>query len=161
MTVLAASDVTVTILNRRRENARNFFNVQLAFGDGALTYPAGGIPLTKAKLGCPNALESMIVHSKGTSGYGFSYDPVNEKLVMSQSPAHSHVLNLKNAAVADGATTRVNAGTNLLGAGTGSDIAIAGGGANGGIANSVAAPGSEPTGVAIAAQMVRVEIIGW
>lgn len=47
---------------------------------------------------------------------------------------HSHILNLKNAAVSDGATTRVNAGTNLLGANTGSDIAVAGGGANGGIA---------------------------
>lgn len=47
---------------------------------------------------------------------------------------HSHTLNLKNAAVADDATTRVNAGSNLLGANTGSDITIAGGGANGGIA---------------------------
>lgn len=47
---------------------------------------------------------------------------------------HSHILNLKNAAVSDGATTRVNAGTNLLGANTGGDLAIAGGGANGGIA---------------------------
>lgn len=51
---------------------------------------------------------------------------------------HTHTLNLKNAAVADGATTRVNAGTNLLGANTGSDIAIAGNGANGGIANASA-----------------------
>lgn len=50
--------------------------------------------------------------------------------------AHSHTLNFKNAAVADGATTRVNAGTNLLGANTGSDIAVAGAGANGGIANT-------------------------
>lgn len=51
---------------------------------------------------------------------------------------HTHTLNLKNAAVSDGATTRVNAGTNLLGANTGSDIAIAGAGANGGIANASA-----------------------
>lgn len=51
---------------------------------------------------------------------------------------HTHALTLKNAAVADGATTRVNAGTNLLGANTGSDITVAGAGANGGIANSSA-----------------------
>lgn len=51
---------------------------------------------------------------------------------------HTHNLTLKNAAVADGATTRVNAGTNLLGANTGSDITIAGAGANGGIANASA-----------------------
>lgn len=51
---------------------------------------------------------------------------------------HTHTLNLKDGAVVDGATTRVNAGTNLLGANTGSDITVAGGGANGGIANASA-----------------------
>lgn len=52
--------------------------------------------------------------------------------------SHTHDLLLKNAAVADGATTRVNAGTNLLGANTGSDITVAGAGANGGIVNASA-----------------------
>lgn len=56
---------------------------------------------------------------------------------------HTHDLLLKNAAVADGATTRVNAGTNLLGANTGSDITVAGSGANGGI---VAASAGTPSG---------------
>lgn len=51
---------------------------------------------------------------------------------------HTHNLTLKNAAVSDGATTRVNAGTNLLGANTGSDLTVAGAGANGGVANSSA-----------------------
>lgn len=46
---------------------------------------------------------------------------------------HTHDLFLKEGAVADGATTRVNAGTNLLGANTGSNITVAGSGANGGI----------------------------
>lgn len=56
---------------------------------------------------------------------------------------HTHDLFLKDAAVADGATTRVNAGTNLLGANTGSDITVAGSGANGGI---VAASAGTPAG---------------
>lgn len=51
---------------------------------------------------------------------------------------HTHNLLLKNAAVADGATTRVNAGTNLLGANTGSDITVTGAGANGGVVNASA-----------------------
>ncbi len=51
---------------------------------------------------------------------------------------HTHDLLLKNAAVADSATTAVNAGTNLLGANTGSDITVAGAGANGGIVNASA-----------------------
>lgn len=56
---------------------------------------------------------------------------------------HTHDLLLKNAAVSDGATTRVNAGSNLLGANTGSDITITGSGANGGV---VAASAGTPAG---------------
>lgn len=51
---------------------------------------------------------------------------------------HTHDILYKNAAVADGATTRVNVGTNLLGANTGSDITVAGAGANGGVRNASA-----------------------
>lgn len=56
---------------------------------------------------------------------------------------HTHDLLLKNAAVADGATSRVNAGANLLGANTGGDLTITGSGANGGI---VAASAGTPAG---------------
>lgn len=52
--------------------------------------------------------------------------------------AHTHNLLLKDAAVADGATTRVNAGANLLGANTGGDLTVTGGGANGGIVTASA-----------------------
>jgi len=41
-------------------------------------------------------------------------------------PAHGHVLHLAEADVVDGATTRVNAATNLIGANSGADIEIAG-----------------------------------
>lgn len=84
---------------------------------------------------------------------------------------HTHDLLLKNAAVADGATTRVNAGTNLLGANTGSDITVAGAGANGGVANAsagtpagtVSAPTFTSTSAAAAAapttgSIVRLEL---
>lgn len=61
---------------------------------------------------------------------------------------HTHDLLLKNAAVADNASSRVNAGANLLGANTGGDLTVTGGGANGGVvlasagtpAGTVAAP---------------------
>lgn len=52
--------------------------------------------------------------------------------------AHSHDILFKDAAVVDGATTRVNVGTNLLGANTGGDITVAGAGANGGVRNTTA-----------------------
>lgn len=51
---------------------------------------------------------------------------------------HTHDLLLKNAAVSDGATTRVNAGANLLGANTGGDLTVTGAGANGGVVNASA-----------------------
>lgn len=51
---------------------------------------------------------------------------------------HAHDLLLKNAAVSDGATTRVNAGANLLGANTGGDLTVTGAGANGGVQNASA-----------------------
>ena len=166
MANLAASDIVVTLVNQRKNEAgRVSNNLKLAFGNGALTYPAGGVPVSKGSFGCPNVIESLVIYAKGTSGYEWSFDKVNSKLVAIQAPAqtHSHALSLKNAAVADGATTRVNAGTNLLGANTGSDISVAGGGANGGVASSVlaAAAGAEPSAVAIAAQVLYCEVVGW
>lgn len=165
MANIAASDITVTILNNRKdESGRKKMNVQLAFGDGALTYPAGGIPISKGALGCPNVIESFVIYDKGTSGYQFSYDRANEKIVVMQSGSHGHALHLNDASVADGATTRINAGTNLLGANTGSDIAIAGvadtSGA-GGIVNAAGAALAEASAIAIAAQTIKCEITGW
>jgi hypothetical protein len=161
MANIAASDVTVTLLEQRKSANRHLNNVQLNFGDGSLTYGAGGVPLDIGKLGCPNIVESLTVYDKGTSGYSWSYDATNKKLVAFQSPAHSHNLLLKNAAVADGATTRVNAGANLLGANTGADLTIAGGGANGGVQLSTALAGSQPSTIAIAAQVLKCEVMGW
>jgi hypothetical protein len=42
----------------------------VAFGDGTLTYTNGGIPLSKAKLGCPSNLAQLIMMDSGnTVGY--------------------------------------------------------------------------------------------
>ena len=162
MANIAASDVTYTVKNLRRAgNSRVQNRIQLAFGDGALTYPAGGIPLTKAKLGCPNTIESLHIVDQGTSGYQFQFDSTNTKLVIIQGASHTHNLLLKNAAVADSAGARVNAGANLLGANTGSDITVTGSGANGGIVAATVGAGSEASAVAIAAQTILVEVMGW
>lgn len=162
MTALVAADVVITTIHARRIEGRKHNKISIAVGDGAKTYPAGGIPISKAAFGCPNNLESIVVYGFGGSGLVADYDYANQKLRLFQSGAHTHPLNLKNAAVADGATTRVNAGTNLLGANTGSDIVVAGGGANGGVQASTAANlGEVATGFALAATSLRAEIIGW
>lgn len=88
MANIAASNVTYTIVTKRRGlDSRTCSLVTLAFGDGSLTYPAGGIPITIGKLGCPNTVESMIPTDKGTSGYSFSYDKTNAKLLVFRTGA--------------------------------------------------------------------------
>ena len=118
MADIASGDVTYTLLNQRKVNgspSRRNNRVRLAFGDGALTYPAGGIPISIGKLGCPVDVESLVVVDQGVSGYVFQYDQSAKKLV---------VMYADYDAVADGA---------LIQAST----------------------------VAIAAQTIEVEVIGW
>lgn len=118
MADLAASNVTYTTLNTRKLNgspSRKMNRVRLAFGNGSDTVPAGGIPLTKGKLGCPAVVESLMVVDQGTSGYVFQYDQSTEKLV---------VMHADYDAVADGALIQASS-------------------------------------VAIAAQTIEVEVLGW
>ena len=83
MADIAASDVTYTLVKARKTGSSLNQNlVRLAFGDGALTVPANGIPLTKAKMGCPVDIQSMSIVDKGVSGYIFQYDQSAEKLVV-------------------------------------------------------------------------------
>lgn len=115
MANLSAGSVTYSVKNLRvLGNSRKHNRIGLVFGDGSLTYPAGGIPITIGKLGCPNVVESMVVVAQGTSGYVMTYDQPNAKLVIKQASA---------------------------------------------VANSNAL--AEASTVAIAAQTIEVEVIGW
>lgn len=166
MADIAATDITVTVEKLTKlESSEKCNYLTLAFGNGVLTYGAGGVPVTPAQLGMSTFIRSLVVFDNGISAYSWSFDKTNKKLTATYTGgvAHSHSLTLKNAAVADGATTRVNAGTNLLGGNTGSDITVAGGGANGGVAAATpgAATQTQPSTVAIAAQTLKVQVIGW
>lgn len=166
MADIAASNITYTIVNSRKlADSRNSNLCRLAFGNGALTYPASGIPITKGKLGCPTIIESMAIVDKGVSGYSFMYDQSAEKIVMFQAPAqtHAHNLFIRDNTLADGATTRINAGANVLSANTGANITVTGNTTTGGVLNATLAAAAlvEPSAVAIAAQTIEVEVIGW
>lgn len=165
MADIAASDVTVTILNRRNlGNSKKLNRVRLAFGDGALTYPAGGVPITKGKLGCPVVIESMSIVDKGTSGYEFKYDQSAEKIVMFQAPAqtHDHDLFILGGQTHD-STLGLNASS--LGKNTATNITLNGANSatTGGVLSETlaAAALSQPSAVAIAAQTIEVEVIGY
>jgi hypothetical protein len=165
MADLAVGDVTYTLVNARKTgDSRNLNRVQLAFGNGALTYPAGGIPISIGKLGCPTVVESMVVVDKGTSGYSFMYDQSASKLVMWQAPAqtHNHGFTILGGQTHD-ATLGLN--TNAIGKNTATNITLNGANAatTGGVvgATLAAAALSEASTVAIAAQTIEVEVMGY
>ncbi len=82
MADIASGDVTYTLVKQRKEDSSNkVVNLTVAFGDGALTYPAGGIPLTAAKMGCPNQIISVLLNSPASAdGYVYKYDLANNKI---------------------------------------------------------------------------------
>lgn len=168
MADFAASDVTYTLLNQRKMNgspSRKLNRVRLAFGNGSsLTYAAGGIPLSIGKLGCPSVVESLVIVDKGTSGYSFMYDQSAAKLVMFQAPAQTHTHDIKiMESITEDAALGLQSGK--LGKNTASNATIAGSNStlNGGVVSATlaAAALAEPTAVAIAAQTIEVEVIGY
>lgn len=188
MADIGSSNVVYTISkNKKLEDGRHIIEATLAFGNATLTYPAGGVPLLKGSLGCAYVIDSLVIEDKGGSGYSIDYDKVNAKIRMFQAPAisgghthsvpsHTHNLFLKDADQLNGATTAVNAAPNKLGANTGSDITVTGvagtSGSGGIVAVAAGTSGSnstvqaasalsEITGVAIAAQTLKITVIGY
>lgn len=168
MANIAATDITLTLLTQRRsEDGRRVNVFTMAFGDGVLTYPAGGVPITKAKLGCPNVIEQLTVFDKGTSGYAWTYDRANEKLVAIQAPAQTHahdLLVLGGGTIVADSTIGADASTQLVKvAATNVTFAKADVAIKGGVQSETlaAAPGAQPSTVAIAAQSLKVEVVGW
>lgn len=82
MADLAATDVTVTIEERRIESRKRIHRVKIVFGDGALTYPAGGVPMpAKEKFGMLRNLDYLIlIDSDDANGITWKYDKDNNKL---------------------------------------------------------------------------------
>lgn len=169
MAALVAGDVTYTLQSKAiGEGGNREFVFSLAFGDSAKTYPAGGVPLTAGSLGCPNAIKSIVILDESNAdGLIYKLDLTNKKIrIYKGTAAHNHTLYLANAAVADGATTRINAGTNLIGANTGASLSVAGiaaaSGAAGGIVTAAASASDEmATSAAPAATTLYVRVIGW
>lgn len=104
MADIAATDVTYVLLNKEvNESGMREMNMTIAFGDGALTYPAGGIPLTAAKLGCPSEIRKLDLFSPASgNGFVYKYDQANAKIRIYQGD---------NDAVADSALIELVAAT--------------------------------------------------
>ena len=92
MAAFAASDVTVAITDQSIAGGRRHVIGTLTFGDGALTYPTGGIPLPAiASFGMPRSLKSLSVTGVNglTSDYMTRYNPVTHKLLLYEEEAEA------------------------------------------------------------------------
>lgn len=169
MADLAASDITVTIEKKVIEGKRRRHRVKLAFGDGALTYPANGVPMpTRGNLGFKRNVEYLIVtDGNDASGLIWKYDQANHKLRAWQAPARTHAHDLKVIG-GQAATTTNEVGhyaTDILGkeAATDATIAKADSATKGGVMSETLAAAAlvELGNVAVAAQVIYVEAVGW
>ena len=85
MTDLAASDITVSIPVRDRDivpaGPKLLSVAKITFGDAALTYPTGGIPLPAiGKFGCRKEIRAVFFCGTSTTGYTYQFDKTNHKL---------------------------------------------------------------------------------
>lgn len=83
MTALASTDLTVTVNYNRRGGPGTRRNiVKIAFGDGTLTYPSGGVALPSyGSFGLVMVLRSLNLHEDDSAtGIFWKFDYTNQKL---------------------------------------------------------------------------------
>ena len=81
---IAASDVTYAPQDHnfnRNEGGMNKRVVAVIFGDGALTYPSGGVPILRASFGMANQLVDFSWIENGqANGFIYKWDSTDEKI---------------------------------------------------------------------------------
>ncbi len=82
MADLTAANVTITVNSKWREGKKRYADVTIAFGDGALTYPAGGVPLpTFVSFGLQRNLDDLVISDPGSGdGKVYKFDRANQKI---------------------------------------------------------------------------------
>ncbi len=80
MAAIAATDVVATLVGKTEiGNVSKSHVMNLAFGDGSLTYPTGGIPLSVSKLGLKRNVEAVQIVG-APDGFVYKWDHVNNKV---------------------------------------------------------------------------------
>jgi hypothetical protein len=86
MTDLASTNVTVTVNSADRDvlgggGFKNLTIATIAFGNGTLTYPTGGVPLPdKAQFGFRNAIDFVSIQQPSANGFIYKYDATDHKI---------------------------------------------------------------------------------
>lgn len=169
MADIAASDVTYTLQEGTQyaspADPRSCAVYKIAFGDSSLLYPSGGIPLTKAKLGCPAEILSLeILDASDADGLIYKYNREDAKLrIYNATAGHTHDIE-----VIGGGTIDTNADLGLSStdalvkvAATDKTIVGADSATKGGVVASSAGAGAELGNVAVAAKVLYVKVQGW
>src|SRR3990167_3737525 len=117
MTAIVAADVTLTIERRTISGKTRRNRVKVVFGDSALTYPAGGVPMPAfGSWGMKRNLDYLTVFDENdASGVIWKYDTTNNKLRGYSMQNHAH-----NFAIANGAPAATGSGAIALSAVLGS-----------------------------------------
>lgn len=155
MADLASANVTITVSERRIVGKKRRNIVKIQFGDGALTYPAGGVPMpTYDGFGMIRQLDYLnILDQDDSNGIFWKYDKDNNKLrAYVQGAAH---------AAAGAATLDDYAVTGAFGVSAGISISreAAAGATTSRWGAMVEAPASATP--APAAQTIYAEAVGW
>lgn len=80
MADIATTNVTHTKTLMKDENGMRRWVGQVSFGDGALTYPAGGIPSAKGKYGFKREILSWEIVESNGNGLLYEYDKSAETI---------------------------------------------------------------------------------
>lgn len=85
MPALTSANVVVTQLDVGRKtifSKRKFFRVKVVFGDGALTYPAGGVPMPNFQgFGMVRFLDGLLdIETASDDSNQYKYDTANNKV---------------------------------------------------------------------------------
>jgi len=109
---IASTDVAYVELSRPVIDgpARTMRHLSIAFGDGALTYPAGGVPLDNGQLGMGTQLDSLLIEDADNSdGFLYKYDRANNKIRIYQgdndNAADAPLIELVSGVATPAATT--------------------------------------------------------
>ncbi len=173
MADIAAGDVTYTVTKQRKEESGNKINsVTIAFGNSTLTYPSGGVPLTKASMGCPNAIVSVNLEAANSAdGIIYKYDKANNKIRMYRgagfTPAGTVAAPVFTGAALDTHTHTIPSGTD----GAGGTSGATSGGTPAGTNSAPAFTGTavvetnlnelDSGSTAVVAATLYMEVVGW
>jgi len=170
MAQIAAANVTYSMVtgsqmaNPANPMASALFDV--SFGNGTLEYTDGGIPLTKAKLGCPENIQELFILNQGLAGYTYKYNFTANTIQIFQAPAQTHTHQL---IMAGGVTTTADFlyhSSGALGKAAATNVTIAGTAptTTGGVVSqtlAAAALAEMATSAAVPATSLRMRVIGW